>query len=186
MRKALDGLYAGALAGACLAMVTIATLVFLQVLGRMADRVADWLGLGRFGLAVPSLAEFGGFLFVATAFLALPYTLRAAGHVRVTLILRFLPPAADRWMTALVLAVAAGLMGFAAWYVGWQMVASYERGSVSYGLIPIPLWLPQSVMTLGIVIFVVALVDELIAVLRGEGAAFRKAELDREKAEGYH
>jgi len=186
MRKALDGLYGGALAAACLAMVTIASLVFIQVLGRMTDRVADWLGLGRFGFAVPSLAEFGGFLFVAAAFLALPYTLRAAGHVRVTLILRFLPPAADRWMTALVLLVATGLMCFAAWFMGWQTVASYERGSVSYGLIPIPLWLPQAVMSLGIVIFVVALVDELVAVLRGEGAAFRTAELEREQAEGYH
>ena len=185
MRKALDGVYAGALAGACLAMVIIASLVFLQVLGRMADRVGVWLGMGRFGFAVPSLAEFGGFLFVAAAFLALPYTLRAAGHVRVTLILRFLPPAADRWLTALVLAIAIGLMCFAAWFVGWQTVASHARGSVSYGLIPVALWLPQGVMTLGIVIFIVALVDELVATLRGKTAAFREAELEREQAEGY-
>jgi TRAP-type C4-dicarboxylate transport system permease small subunit len=185
MRKALDGLYAGALAGACLAMATIAALVFIQVLGRMADRVAVWLGIGRFGFAVPSLAEIGGFLFVAAAFMALPYTLRAAGHVRVTLVLRFLNPGVDRWLTAFVLAVAIGLMCFAAWFVGQQTFASFQRGSVSYGLIPIPLWIPQAIMTLGIGIFVVALVDELVATLRGVGAEFRRVEREREETESY-
>ena len=46
------------------------------------------------GLQVPSLAEIGGFLFVAAAFLALPATLRAAGHVRVTMLAKALPEGA--------------------------------------------------------------------------------------------
>jgi TRAP-type C4-dicarboxylate transport system permease small subunit len=90
MRKALDALYAGALVGACLAMVAIAALVFLQVGGRVVDRMLTWFGASRIGFAVPSLTEIGGFLFVAAVFLALPATLRAAGHVRVTLALRVL------------------------------------------------------------------------------------------------
>lgn len=185
MRKALDGLYGAALVGACLAMVTIATLVFIQVMGRIVDRLAVWLGMGRFGFAVPSLAEIGGFLFVAAAFLALPYTLRAAGHVRVTLLTRFLGSGTDRWLTAFVLAVAIALMCFAAWFVGVQTYSSFERGSVSYGLIPIPLWLPQATMTLGIAIFVVALIDELVATLRGGEAEFRRTEREREQSGGY-
>lgn len=184
MRKALDVLYGGAMVGACLAMISIATLVLLQVCARILDRVSVWLGLGRFGYSVPSLTEIGGFLFVAVAFLALPYTLRAAGHVRVTLVLRFLSPGIDRVLTALVLAVAFALIGFAAWSVGFQALSSFERASVSYGLIRIPLWLPQAAMTSGLVIFAIALLDELVTILSGDEAAFRKAEHAREREIG--
>jgi TRAP-type C4-dicarboxylate transport system permease small subunit len=184
MRKALDALYGAALVGACLAMTAIASLVFLQVLGRIIDRLATWFGLGRIGLAIPSLAEIGGFLFVAAAFLALPYTLRAAGHIRVTLALRFLGPTGDRIATVTVLVAGLGLAAFAAWNVGLQSLASWQRGSVSYGLIPIALWIPQAVMTTGLGLLALALLDELAAALRGE-PAFREAERSRETGEGH-
>ncbi|MHB2266535.1 TRAP transporter small permease [Aliihoeflea sp. PC F10.4] len=184
MRKALDALYSAALFVACLSMVLIASLVFIQVLARIVDRVAVTLGMARFGFIIPSLAEIGGFLFVASAFLALPAALRAAGHVRVTLVLRFLSERGDRIATAFVLLVAFGLTLFATWAIGGQTLASYQRGSVSYGLIAIALWIPQAVMTSGLAILAVALADELVTLLRGGEAAFRLAERNREIGEG--
>lgn len=186
MRKALDALYGAALVGACISMIIIATLVFIQVLARVLDRVVMLFGLPRYGFIIPSLAEIGGFLFVASAFLALAATLRSAGHVRVTIMLRFFRGVGDRVMTSLVLAVGLALTVFAAWAVTLQTIASYQRGSVSYGIFAIPLWLPQAVMTAGIVIFAIALLDELIATLRGGDAAFRVAERTREVTEGGH
>ncbi len=186
MRKALDALYRAALVGACLAMIIIVILVFAQVLGRVTDRIAVFFGMGRYGFIVPSLAEIGGFLFVGTAFLALPGTLRAAGHVRVTLLLRSFSPVADRIATALVLLAGLGMAAFATWAVTLQTLASYQRGSVSYGIVPIPLWLPQAVMTAGILLFTIALLDELVAVLRGGEAEFRRVERTREAGEGGH
>jgi TRAP-type C4-dicarboxylate transport system permease small subunit len=107
MRKALDTLYGAAMVGACLSMVAIATLVFIQVAGRVIDRGLALMGLPRWGISIPSLAEIGGFLFVAGATLALAYTLRAAGHVRVTLLLRLVGPAGNRALTVLVLGIGA-------------------------------------------------------------------------------
>jgi TRAP-type C4-dicarboxylate transport system permease small subunit len=186
MRKALDTLYGASLFCACLAMAVIASLVLVQVLGRVADRVSVLLGMGRLAFAVPSLAEIGGFMFVAIAFLALPYTLRSAGHVRVTLLLRFLGPASDRIATGFVLLVALALMAFASWNVGVQAHSSFTRGSVSYGLIPISLWIPQAIMTFGLGLLAVALLDELTQVLRNRDPAFRAAEKAREDGEGQH
>lgn len=186
MRKALDALYGAALVGACLAMVVIATLVFIQVMARVVDRIVVFFGMPRYGFIIPSLAEIGGFLFVASAFLALAATLRSAGHVRVTLMLRYFGPAGDRVMTVLVLLAALGLATFASWAVGVQTFASWQRGSVSYGIMAIPLWIPQAIMTSGIVIFAVALLDELVAILRGGEAAFRATERNREATEGGH
>lgn len=186
MRKALDALYGAALVGACLAMIVIVVLVFAQVLGRVADRIAVFLGFERYGFLVPSLAEIGGFLFVAAAFLAMPATLRAAGHVRVTLLLRSLSPGADRIATVLVLLAGLAMAAFATWAVTIQTLASYNRGSVSFGIVPIPLWVPQTVMTVGIALFTIALLDELIATLRGGTARFAEIERSREATEGGH
>lgn len=186
MRKALDALYGAAMVGACFSMVAIAALVFAQVLGRAVDAAAVFLGMPRYGFVIPSLAEIGGFLFVASAFLALPATLRAAGHVRVTLLLRYLGPRGDRIMTLLVLVVALGLTAFAVWSV-WQLTqTSFRRGSLSVGIVAIPLWIPQAVMTSGLSIFAVALLDELAALLRGGDPAFRSVESRREASEGGH
>ncbi|MCO6390151.1 TRAP transporter small permease subunit [Aliihoeflea aestuarii] len=186
MRKALDALYGAALVGACLSMILIASLVFLQVLARLLDRVVMLFGMPRFGFIVPSLAEIGGFLFVASAFLALPAALRSAGHVRVTLALRYLGARGDRIMTGFVLLVALALAVFATWSIGALTMSSYTRGSLSYGLVAIALWIPQAVMTTGLGILVIALVDELLAVLRGGDAAFRTIERNREIDEGAH
>ena len=143
MRKALDTVYGAALAGACLAMVTIAVLVLIQVLGRVIDQVLDTLGMARLGMSIPSVAEFGGFLFIAAAFLALPATLRAAGHVRVTLVLRAFGPFGNRVLAIVVLAIAVGLAGYATWYVILDVIDAYRAGSVSYGRIVVPLWIPK-------------------------------------------
>lgn len=186
MRKALDALYGAALFGACLSMVAIAVLVLIQVIGRIIDRIADIFGMARIGLAVPSIAEIGGFLFICAAFLALPATLRAAGHVRVTIALRFAGEKSGRVLTAFVLIVALGLAAFASWTVGMQTYESFVRGSLSYGIVPIPLFIPQLVMTAGLVIFTVAILDELVMLLSGHEPAFRHIERTREISEGGH
>jgi hypothetical protein len=44
------------------------------------------------------------------------------------------------------------------------------------GYLPIPLWIPQSSMSLGMLIFNIALVDELIRVLRGAKPCYQDHE----------
>lgn len=186
MRKALDGLYAAGLWLAAAAMVAIAVLVLAQVAGRVLDRLLGWTGAGAAGLAVPSLAEFGGFLFVAAAFLALPATLRAGTHVRVTLLATALRPGSlpARAVELAVLAAAAALAAFASWHSGVQAWDSWVFGTVSYGMIPVPLWLPQGAMTAGLGLFCLSLLDELATAAAGGTPTFRAAESSRDVAQG--
>lgn len=186
MRPLLDRLYAAALILSALALVAIAVLVFLQVGGRILDRVLVAAGGSALGFAIPSLAEIGGFLFVGASFLALPATLRSAGHVRVTLLSRALPDALARVMTVLVLLAALGLGVFATWHSGLQVADSIQFDTVSFGMIPIPLALPQGVMTLGLGIFTLAILDELIVALTGGTPAFLAAEAARGIEDGGH
>lgn len=183
LRRFLDSIYATGLWGACLAMIAIAVLVFAQIIGRMIDRVLILSGAAPLGLAIPSLSDFGGFLFVAAATLALPATLRAAGHVRVTLTLALAGPRVGRFLTVLVLVLALGMAGFAAWHSAAQMWDSWSFNVVSFGMVKVPLWVPQAVMTTGFALLVLALADELLAALRGADPAFRKAEAERSTGE---
>jgi TRAP-type C4-dicarboxylate transport system permease small subunit len=186
MRRSLDLVYAWAMVASAAALVAIAVLVFLQIGGRILDRLLVATGNAAIGFQIPSLAEIGGFLFVGAAFLALPATLRSAGHVRVTMLARALPAPLARGLTALVLAAALALAVFAAWHAGVQAQDSWAFNSVSFGMIRVPLWIPQGVMTLGLVLFAVALADELVAVLTGRTPAFLAAEASRSVDEGGH
>jgi hypothetical protein len=44
---------------------------------------------------------------------------------------------------------------------------SYLLNDLSNGILPIPLWIPQSAMALGLVLLTVAMIDELVHVLGG-------------------
>ena len=184
MRRILDGVYAAALWAACAAMVAIAVLVLAQIVGRLIDRAMIAAGATPFGLTIPSLSDFGGFLFVAVATLALPATLRSGGHIRVTLLLGLGGARLGQVLAGVALLVALGLCSFAAWHSGVQMWDSLKFNAVSFGMVRVPLWIPQGVMTLGLALLALALADELITLLRGQKPAFQKA--DETRSEGGH
>jgi TRAP-type C4-dicarboxylate transport system permease small subunit len=186
MRRVLDLVYAAALVASALALVTIAVLVLAQIGGRILDRVLLSTGGAAIGFQVPSLSEIGGFLFVGAAFLALPATLKAAGHVRVTMLAQSLPASLARAVTIIVLAAALALALFAAWHSGVQVQDSWAFNSVSFGMVRVPLWIPQGVMTLGLGLFALALADELVTALSGRTPAFVAAETARGIDEGGH
>lgn len=183
MRRVLDRLYDGALWLAAAAFALIALLVLLQILGRLVDRAARFVGMPPPGWTIPSLAEFGAFLFTGAVFLGLAGTLRAGGHVRVKLLVQALPDSATRWLGVAVCAAAAALAAFATWSSALQALDSLQFGSLSYGVIPIPLAIPQGVMTVGLALFCVALIDAMVTLARGGVPAYRAAETRTEEAE---
>ena len=130
LRGLLDRLYAAGFVLAALSLVAIALLVLVQVLGRVIDKSLISLDQEPVGIAITSLSELGGFLFVGAAFLALAGTLRAGGHVRVTLLIHSVPASFARLLSAvaLVLALRSIAPGFRRWIpgrstrfpLGWQ------------------------------------------------------------------
>ncbi len=180
MRRGLDLLYAAAFGVAALCFGAIALLVLVQIAGRLIDRGLAMVNAGPLGITVPSLAEIGAFLFVSGVFLGMAGTLRRGGHVRVTLATQKLGAGASRAVAGLVILLGLGLGVWAAWNSGLQAWDSWAFDSVSYGMVKVPLALPQAVMTFGLAVFCVALADEGVAVLRGEDPAFRRAEAETE------
>ena len=51
---------------------------------------------------------------------------------------------------------------------------SYRFGDLAQGVLPVPLWIPQTGYAAGLVILLVAVVDEVIAVLGGQPPSYEK------------
>jgi TRAP-type C4-dicarboxylate transport system permease small subunit len=176
MRRLLDNIYRSALWLAALCLVGIAVLVGAQLAGRIVDGILTLSGRGAYGIVILSLAEFSGFLLAAASFFALAATLKSGGHIRVTILLSMLGERWRRWVEAAVLAAATVIAVYGAFYLGRFAYFSWLFHEVSPGVIPAPLWIPQAAMTVGAVMLVVALIDELLIVLRGGSPTFRNRE----------
>lgn len=180
MRRALDRLYRASLLAAAGSLVAILLIVLVQVAFNLLDRVLQLAGATPIGLLVPSYAEICGYLLAAASFLALGGSFRAAAHIRVTLFLNRMPSRLRVLADGLSLALAFAACCYFAFFLGRLTWQSMRFGDLSPGLLPIPIWIPQTVMTLGLVVLAIALADELWAALRGRMPAYRKAELTAE------
>ncbi len=167
MRKLLDALYAACGVAAAGFLVLICLTVAAQIGLRAIDNLA-FLTLGeRLGLMIPSAAEFSGFFLAAASFLALAPTLRFGGHIRMNLVIRRLPRCWRRTTEAFCLLLGAALSGWFAWHALLMAADSWQFGEVSFGIVPVPLWIPQTAMVAGLAVLAIAMVDDLVMLLRG-------------------
>ncbi len=176
MRRLLDYIYRGSGAVAASALCLICLLVTTQVVFRLIDAAAGAAAGERLGLVVPSAAEFSGYLLAASSFLALAYTLRHGGHIRVSLLANRLPDACRRPVELWCLAAGSAVTAFFCWHTAAMVVDSWRFHEMSYGIIPVPLWIPQSFMLAGLVVLTVAFVDDFLASLVGSEVSYAGAE----------
>ena len=162
MRKALDLLYAASGLAAAGFIVLICLLVSAQVTLNLIGRV-----LGpAYSFTIPSYADFAGFFLAAASFLALAWTLTRGGHIRVTLLLQSMGKRPRLVSELFSLALGAILSGFTTWYMIKLSLASWHFGDLSFGIIAIPIWIPQAALSLGLAILTIAFVDLFVQSLR--------------------
>ncbi|MBE0529972.1 MAG: TRAP transporter small permease [Rhodospirillales bacterium] len=163
VRTIVDAVYRSSAMLAGLFLVLIAALVIAQIVARL------------FGVIVPSAENFSSYCMVASSFLALAYTLRINGHVRVSLLTSRFSGRFRILAEIPALAISSGLCGYFLVYaidLAWQ---SYVLDDYDTGLIPTPLWIPQMAIVIGLALLFVALLDDLLQVLRGELASYQQA-----------
>ena len=155
IRRALDFVYAASGVVAVCSLVLIAVLTLSQVIARAA------------GTLVPSADDFAGFAMAGAVFSGFAYTLRVGGHVRVLTLLAELSPGPRRAMEAVCAGTAAATVAYLAWYTAEMIATTRQLGEFTIGLIPVPKWIPMLLMLAGLLVLLVALVDELVRILRG-------------------
>jgi len=167
LRRFLNRLYAasGALAAVCLA--SIAAVMLAQA------------GMREFGMLFRGADDIVGWLCAAAAFLALGHTFRRGELVRVGLVIEHLPPRARRQVALAALAITVLFVGYMAYAVLRFVYESWEFKEVAQGLIQIPIWIPQMSFVLGVLVLLVAVLDEFVILARGGKPAYEAAEEER-------
>jgi TRAP-type C4-dicarboxylate transport system permease small subunit len=167
MRAALDLLYRASGALAAMLLIAIGIIVLLQVGANLIDKIVGWTGGTPPGLLIPSYSEFAGFFLAAASFLALAYTLRSGDHIRVSLIIHHLPPRARRLIELWCMAIAGSLTGYFTWHAFGLVLDSLRFNDLSPGIVPVPLWIPQAPIAVGLTVLTIALADDFCRVLLG-------------------
>ena len=170
MRRFLDRLYSWSGALAALCVFAIFALMLAQAFGR------------ELGILVRGADDIVAWLCAAASFLALGRTFRHGELVRVGLWLDHLGPGGRRTMELFALGVTAAFVAYMLWAVTRFVHDSYQFNEVAQGLLRVPIWIPQLSLVIGIAIFLVALIDELITVLRKEKPTYQRAEEARAAA----
>lgn len=160
LTRSLDAIYraAGVLAG--IFLVAICVIVVAQIIARQMETI------------IPSADQFAGFCLAATSFLGLAYSFRSGSHIRVTLFTQALKGFASRLFVVIALVVATAISSLLAWETLKMVGQNAARGEVTSGLVPIPLWLPQLGMAVGVTLFAIAIAEDLVSAVMGRTTAF--------------
>jgi TRAP-type C4-dicarboxylate transport system permease small subunit len=167
VRRTLDALYltsgvlgATALAGICVLMLAQVVFRELSLILRGADDLSAW------GCA-------------ASAFLALAHTFKRGDLIRMGLCLERLDAQRRRYAEIGALLVASAFSLYLSWWL-WQTILEHiEFHDMAQGLLVIPIWIPKLSALIGAVILAIAVVDELILVLRGRTPTYVLVEEER-------
>jgi TRAP-type C4-dicarboxylate transport system permease small subunit len=162
VRRALDGLYLGA--------GWLAGLFLLAIFGLMMG-----LSLGRqIGFNIPAGDEFASWCMAAMAFLGLAHTFRSGEMIRVGLLIDRFSGRARHAIEIVALLIGLGFVAYFTWYAVQFTYYSWLTNDMAQGVVPLPMWIPQSAFSGGLVILTIAFVDELIHVLRGNRPRYEK------------
>jgi TRAP-type C4-dicarboxylate transport system permease small subunit len=152
LRSLLDGIdqlsrLDGWLGASCL--VTLTGLMLAEVAVRALSNVFPWVPAD-----IPVAWEYSSYLMAATFTFGAAMTLRAGGHIRVTLVLARVSPATRRWMETVLAALGVCFCGYLAWAMAYFTWRSFDSGqtSVSSGTL---VWIPQAFVSFGIILLTV-------------------------------
>lgn len=167
LRRSLDRLYSAAGAAGCACIALIGLLMVAQSVGRQA------------GVPTGAINDVVAWLCAAAAFLTMADAFRNGDFVRVTLVLERLAPSRRRGLELACLGLAAVSLAYLAFWAcrfTWQ---SWEFKEVAQGLWAVPIWIPQLSFAFGSVLFLVAVLDEWIVVLRGGTPSYTRRVQER-------
>lgn len=160
MDRVFDRLFAACGALAAFFLAGICVLVLAQVVGRLL------------GVAIPSADEFAGYCLSASSFLALGYALRNDSHIRVTLLIDRLPSGWRRRVEIACIAGGLAMSLYLTWFTAEMVYYSVTFNDLTQGLVPIPLWVPQSGMMIGVIVLSLAFIADGSRILRGLDPAY--------------
>lgn len=135
------------MAGISAIMLALMTLLILT-------EILLWNTLSKTTLIADEYSAYG---LAAIIFMGAGYCLKEKGHIRITLILSFLPQRLAATITFVATAVTTAFMGYLWWYLFKMVQSTIRYNSTSGTLTQTPLWIPQTLMLIGAACFLIQL-----------------------------
>jgi len=115
-----------------------------------------------FGFYIRGLAEYSGYCMASASFFALAYTFIEGGHIRITLFLEKLSGNKKRIAEIWCLSIASLFSGYLAFYFIKMLIISYKFQERSEGADEILIWIPQTSVAIGSIIFFISVFHQFI------------------------
>ena len=115
-----------------------------------------------FGFYIRGLAEYSGYCMAAASFYALAYTFVEGGHIRITLFLEKASKKYKRLLEIWCFIIATIFSGYLSFYLWKMLIISYDFQERSEGADEILIWIPQTSVSIGSLIFFIAVFHKLI------------------------
>ncbi len=150
LRSTLDKVY---LIGAWLSgllLILLCGLVIWSILARVV------------GVFAGGATDVAGYVMATSTFMALSYTFRSQGHIRVALLIQNLMGTTRRIFELWCLGVLSAISVFLAWYMARLAIDSWEFGERSEGADAILMWIPQTPVAVGSALFALAVVHTFL------------------------
>jgi TRAP-type C4-dicarboxylate transport system permease small subunit len=166
LRRALDEiyLYAGYAAGVFL--FVIFAIMLIMSIGR------------QFALNIPAGDDFASWCMAAMAFLGLAHTFKRGEMIRVGLLLERLHGRPKQIAEIVALSIATVFVLYFARHAAQMTYDSWRFNDMAQGVVALPLWIPQLGFAGGLVILSIALIDEMVNVVRGHRPSYEKGSPD--------
>src|SRR3954470_20588869 len=164
LRLLLDGIERlgrldGWIGAACL--VTLTLLMLAEIMVRALSNFIPWVPAD-----IPVAWEYSSYLMAACFTFGAAMTLRAGGHIRVTLVLGRLQPPPRRLLEIAASFVATCFVGFLSIAMARFASSAYERGQTSISSDTL-LWIPEAVIAFGMVLLALQFLARTIQAVLG-------------------
>ncbi len=166
LRRALDLLYLGAGYAAGVFMVAIFAIMMVMSVGR------------QFAINIPAGDDFASWCMAAMAFLGLAHTFKRGEMIRVGLLLERLHGRTRQMAEIVALGIATIFILYFTRHAAQMAYDSWRFNDVAQGVVAVPLWIPQLGFAGGLAILSIAVIDEMISVLRGRRPSYEKGSPD--------
>lgn len=146
----LDRLYkVGAWASGAL-LVLLCCLVLYSILARLI------------GFFAGGATDVAGYVMATSTFLALAYTFRTQGHIRVALLIQNFTGESRRIIEILCYGIMSAVSLFVAYYMYRLAYDSYDYGDRSEGADAILMWIPQTPVAIGAALLAISVLHSFI------------------------
>ena len=166
LRRVLDGIYLFAGYAAGVFLFAIFAIMMVMSVGR------------QFALNIPAGDDFASWCMAAMAFLGLAHTFKRGEMIRVGLLLERLHGRTKQVAEIVALGISTVFVLYFTRHAAQMAYDSWRFNDMAQGVVALPLWIPQLGFVGGLAILSVALIDEMVNVIRGHRPSYEKGSPD--------